>query len=223
VSVGAVEVNGLRRLDPAALRLVAITDSLRDGIDGLVGRAEAAVAGGATMVQLRLEEESARSLVEIARALCRGLPGTPIVVNARADVALAAGAAGVHLGLDDISPEALRRVVPPTFVIGVSAGDRAFRFAFPASLRDADYVAVGPVFSAAHGATHPVVGLAGVAEIAAEVACPVLAVGGITAANVASTIAAGAAGVAVISAFLGAADPRQHARALRAALDASER
>src|SRR5688572_30349016 len=81
-----------------SLRLVAITDDIRDGRDGLVDRASRAVRGGATMVQLRLRDIDARELVDIARALVRALP-VPVLVNSRADVALAAGAAGVHLGI----------------------------------------------------------------------------------------------------------------------------
>ncbi|HEX5581516.1 MAG TPA: thiamine phosphate synthase, partial [Gemmatimonadaceae bacterium] len=88
-------------IDPAVLRLLAITDDLRDGPAGLVDRARAAVRGGATMIQLRLKVATARELVEVARALVAAVPA-PVLVNDRADVALAAGAAGVHLGADDL-------------------------------------------------------------------------------------------------------------------------
>ena len=129
------------RLDPATLRLVAITDSLRDGVDGLAARAAAAVAGGATMLQLRLKDESARVLVEVARALMRAAPSVPLLVNDRADVALAAGAAGVHVGVDDLSPAGLRRVVPASFIIGCSVGSED---EVPRSV-GADYVGIGPL------------------------------------------------------------------------------
>ena len=86
--------------DASSIRLIAITDSLRDGPRGLALRAAAAVYGGATMIQLRLKEESARSLVEIARVIQVMVPDVPLVVNDRADVALAAGAAGVHVGVE---------------------------------------------------------------------------------------------------------------------------
>src|SRR6476661_7087015 len=108
--------------DPRTVRLIGITDSLRNGPRGLALRAAAAVAGGATMIQLRLKEESARSLVEIARVLRAAVPDVPLIVNDRADVALAAGADGVHVGVDDLSPAVLRRVAPPGFVIGASVG-----------------------------------------------------------------------------------------------------
>lgn len=208
------------RLDPGALRLVAITDSLRNGVDGLVARARGAVAGGATMVQVRLKDESARTLVEVARALRIAVPSVPVLVNARTDVALAAGAAGVHLGIDDLPATAVRRVVPAEFIIGVSVGDGDPT----AALVDADYAAVGPVFVASSGPeTAHAVGLARIRELSAAMSCPVLAIGGIDVTNAASVVRAGAAGIAVISAILGAADPTTHARAFRAALDASGR
>ncbi|HVP70533.1 MAG TPA: thiamine phosphate synthase, partial [Gemmatimonadaceae bacterium] len=75
-------------MDERALRLVAITDDLRDGVDGLRARAERAVNGGATMIQLRLKDADARTLVEVAKALVRALPRVPVIVNDRLDVAL---------------------------------------------------------------------------------------------------------------------------------------
>src|SRR4051812_25271442 len=111
-----------QRLDPAALRLIAITDSLHDGINGLAARAFAAVHGGATMVLLRLAEEPPRILSEVAHAIRATMPAVPLLIHGRFDVALAVGATGVHLGVDDIAPDAVRRVVPAEFVIGVSMG-----------------------------------------------------------------------------------------------------
>lgn len=201
------------RLAPSAIRLVAVTDSLHDGVDGLVSRASAAVAGGVTMILLRLKDETARTLVEVARRLGATLPDTPVVVNGRADVALAAGAAGVHLGTDDLPAAALRRVVPEGFLIGASADDATRAGA----LAGADYLATGPVFSGAGG----VEGCARLAAVVRAAGVPVLAVGGVTAANAHLALAAGASGVAVFSALFGAPDPSRHARALRSALDAS--
>ena len=205
------------RVDRAALRLIAITDTLRDGIPGLTARAAQAVEGGATMLQLRLPDEPPRVLVEVARALRAALPQVPLLVNERADVAMAAGAQGVHLNVDGVPPAALRRFVPDGFLIGVSVGDDAecVRSA------DADYVGIGPVFAAGGGATGGAIGVARFAELAERCALPAVAIGGISASNVASVMNAGASGVAVISALFSSADPMQAARDLRAALDAS--
>jgi thiamine-phosphate pyrophosphorylase len=204
-----------------ALRLVAITDSLRDGIDGLAERAAAAVRGGATMVQLRLPDESPRVLAEAARALRRAVSdgGVPLLVVDRADVALATGADGVHVGSDGISAAALRRVVPEGFIIGVSVGsdDDVARVA------GADYAGIGPVFVAGGSGGGTAMGLERFRALAEQCAVPVVAIGGIAPETAGAAVAAGAAGVAVISALFGATDPMRAARALRSALDASGR
>jgi thiamine-phosphate pyrophosphorylase len=208
-----------QRFDASSVRLIAITDSLRDGPRGLALRAAAAVFGGATMIQLRLKEESARSLVEIARGIQAMVPDVPLVVNDRADVALAAGAAGVHVGVDDLAPALLRRVVPPGFIIGASVGsdDEIARAA------GADYVGIGPVFATGSKAdAGAAIGATRFAELARRCALPAVAIGGITSDRVLEVMKAGASGVAVISALFGASDPTQAARAIRSALDASE-
>jgi thiamine-phosphate pyrophosphorylase len=111
-------------IDSAILRLIAITDDVRDGEAGLVRRASAAARGGATSVQLRLKNVAARDLVRLAQELVRALD-VPVIVNDRADVAIAAGAAGVHLGPEDVPASAVRRIAPPGFIIGVSVGNDA--------------------------------------------------------------------------------------------------
>ena len=204
--------------DPRTVRLIAITDSLRDGPRGLALRAAAAVAGGATMLQLRLKEESARSLVEIARTIQMMAPEVPLIINDRADVALAAGAAGVHVGVDDLSPALLRRVAPPGFIIGASVGsdDEVARAA------GADYVGIGPVFATGSKAdAGAAIGPERFAELARRCGLPAVAIGGITSERVPAVLSAGAVGVAVISALFGASDPTIAARAMRDALDAS--
>lgn len=209
-----------RAFDASSVRLIAITDSLRDGPRGLALRAAAAAAGGATMIQLRLKEESARSLVEIARAILTMVPDVPLVVNDRADVALAAGAAGVHVGVDDLAPALLRRVVPPGFIIGASVGseDEVRRAG------GADYVGIGPVYGTGSKAdAGAAIGPAGFSALARRCAVPAVAIGGITSARVDEVMSAGASGIAVISALFGASDPTLAARALRSALDASGR
>jgi thiamine-phosphate pyrophosphorylase len=201
-------------LEPSTLLLCAITDDLRDGAAGLVSRAEEAVAGGATMVQLRLKDEPARSLVEIARALIARLP-VPVIVNDRVDVALAAGAAGAHVGAEDVPVSAIRPFVPPGFVIGASVTG-------PADLPNvagADYAGIGPVFpTLSKTDAAPVLGIARFAELVARTPIPSVAIGGVDAANVAEVMRAGARGIAVIRAVFGSDDPRAAARALRHAI-----
>jgi thiamine-phosphate pyrophosphorylase len=170
-----------------ALRLVAITDSLRDGIDGLAERAAAAVRGGATMVQLRLQDESPRTLADAARALRRAVPGVPLLVVDRADVALAVGADGVHVGGDGITAAALRRIVPAGFLIGVSVGtdDEAARVA------GADYAGIGPVFAAGGSVAAGAIGASRFRELAERCGLPAVAIGGITPDTVRAVMTAG--------------------------------
>ncbi|HEY9515432.1 MAG TPA: thiamine phosphate synthase [Gemmatimonadaceae bacterium] len=202
--------------NPESLTLLAITDNLRDGRDGLISRAIAAARGGATMIQLRLKDEDAHSQVEVARALVAALPPqVSLIVNDRADVALAAGAAGVHLGADDLPVAAVRRITPPEFVIGASVGCND---EVPAA-RGADYVGIGPVYPTGSKAdAGTAIGVEEFARLAALCSLPAVAIGGINAANVRAVIAAGARGAAVISAIFGAPDPEAAARAMRDAM-----
>jgi thiamine-phosphate pyrophosphorylase len=193
-----------------SLRLVAITDDLRDGTEGLVTRAAAAVRGGATMVQLRLKDLDPRDLLVVARALVAALP-VPVIVNDRADVALASGAAGVHVGTDDIPAAALRRVVPPGFIIGASVGSDS---ELPCA-RGADYVGIGPVFATTSKRdAGDAIGTSEFARLARLTGLPAVAIGGIDASNVQEVRGAGANGVAVIRAIFAAPDPELAARAL---------
>jgi thiamine-phosphate pyrophosphorylase len=139
-------------------------------------------------------------------------------VNDRADVALAAGAAGVHVGVDDLSPALLRRVVPPGFIIGASVGtdDEVARSA------GADYVGIGPIYvTGSKSDAGSAIGPARFGELARRCGLPAVAIGGITSETVPIVMSAGATGVAVISALFGASDPTQAAREIRVALDAS--
>ena len=204
-------------MDERALRLVAITDDLRDGADGLRARAERAVNGGATMIQLRLKDADARTLVEVAKALVRALPRVPVIVNDRLDVALVAGAAGVHVGPDDLPAAAVRRLVPEGFVVGASVGSDAEIVL----ARGADYVGIGPLYeTASKPDAGRAIGPVAFARLAKACRIPAVAIGGIDASNAGAAIRAGAAGVAVIRAVFGAPDPEGAARAIRAAVDA---
>ena len=201
-------------IDRSMLRLIAITDNVRDGQEGLIARAAAAAHGGATCIQLRLKDVSARDLVTLARELVRGV-GVPIIVNDRADVAIAAGAAGVHLGADDVPPSAVRKFAPDGFIIGSSVGNDSE----VSGSRGADYVGIGPLFSTASKKdAGSAIGVAEFARLSAATGLPAVAVGGITAGNARSAIEAGAEGVAVIAAVMGADDPLIAARELASAI-----
>ncbi len=203
-------------LNPETLRLVAITDGVRGGASEIVQRALACVRGGATMVQLRLKDADARTQVEVARALIAALPARiPIIMNDRADLAIAAGAAGVHVGPEDLPAAAVRRILGPARIVGVSVGNDAE--ALQAS--DADYVGIGPVYAtASKGDAGSAIGVAELARLIALCARPAVGIGGIDATNAAAVIDAGARGGAVIRALFRAADPEEAARSLRSAI-----
>ncbi len=190
-------------VDPAILRLIAITDDSVESHEGLVERAAAAVRGGATCIQLRLKHATPREVVEVARALVKGVT-VPVVVNDRADIALAAGAAGVHVGEADLPVVAIRRFAPAGFLIGASlGGDRELENA-----RDADYVGIGPMFSSGSKRdAGDAIGIEGFKRLAALCELPAVAIGGITAERVPQIMEAGAAGVAAINAIFKGADP----------------
>jgi thiamine-phosphate pyrophosphorylase len=203
-------------LDPESLTLVAITDSAPRGTDDLVQRALACVRGGATMVQLRLKDADARTQVEVARTLVAALPANvPLIMNDRADLAIAAGAAGVHVGPEDLPSAAVRRIVGPDRIVGVSVGSDAE--ALQAS--DADYVGIGAVYAtASKDDAGSAIGIDELVRLIAVCARPAVGIGGIDASNAAAVVAAGARGVAVIRALFSASDPEAAARSLRSAI-----
>jgi thiamine-phosphate pyrophosphorylase len=201
-------------VDRASLALVAIADTLRDGLDELVARSLMAVQSGATAVQLRLKGEDARTMLDACRALVRAL-GVPVLVHDRADVAIAAGAAGVHLSPDEMAPAVVRGVVPEQMLVGTSIGSAADI----GVSRSADYVSIGPVFS--RGTRERGIAALGVeqfAQLARMVGVPVVAVGGINAANARSVLDAGAAGVAVIMGAYAKSEAAQAIHELRGAI-----
>ena len=159
-------------------------------------------AGGVTLLQYRNKEGSGREILSHARELRRALgPSVQLIMNDRADLCLAAGFDGVHVGQDDLSPEAVRAVIGPKLILGVSTHNPQQLSA--ADSCPADYVALGPVFSTASKANaDPVVGLEGVRRARGLTRKPLVAIGGITLANFRSVLDAGADSVAVISALL---------------------
>ncbi len=203
------------------VRLMVITDpELLKGRDA-VSVCRAAVQGGATMVQVRWKAGPPRQILELARTLVTALP-VPVLVNDRVDVALLAGAAGAHLGQDDVPAPALRPHVPPGFILGASVGSPLE--AHQALAWAVDYWSIGPCYATANKPDAGVpLGPEGFASLArlGPPGVPVIGIGGITATNAAAVVLSGAAGVAVIGAVLSAHDAQAAARAIRTALDSA--
>jgi len=204
------------------LSLYLVTDPEMTARRGLVETVAAAIDGGVTMVQLRHKNAPARAMVEAGRALhALSAPrGIPLIINDRADVAYAIGAEGVHVGQDDLPPAVARAILGPRAIIGLSlTSESQLAGCDPAVV---DYVGFGPLFPTGTKADAArVLGEAAFTAIRRRLNCPVVAIGGITAVNTARAIAAGADGIAVVSAICAADDPRAAARALRAAVNAA--
>jgi thiamine-phosphate pyrophosphorylase len=184
----------------------------------------AAVAGGVTVVQVRDKRASRRALLELTRAVQDAVPPhVPVVVNDAVDVALLAGADGVHVGQDDLPPAEVRALIGPDRLLGFSVSspdELAVALALPAGTLD--LVGIGPVRGTPTkpDAGRPL-GCDGVRELAVAARAAGLttvAIGGIDAANAAEVAAAGVDGVCVVSAVCAAPDPAAAARALRAAV-----
>lgn len=183
---------------------------------------EAAIAGGATVVQYREKAAATRQMIAEAQAL-RELTrraGVPLIVNDRLDVALAIDADGVHVGQDDMPAALARRLIGPDKILGVSTANLAE--AMQAVRDGADYLGVGPVLATpTKPDAAPPIGMDGLREICRHVPIPVVAIGGINATNAADAIAAGAQGIAVVSAVVAAEDVATAARQLRALVAAA--
>jgi thiamine-phosphate pyrophosphorylase len=186
---------------------------------GLVEVVAAAIQGGVTVVQIREKGLGTREFLGLAQALKALLDpqGIPLIVNDRLDLALACEAAGVHLGQEDLPCDLARRLLGPERLLGVSVSTP--EEARQAEAAGADYLGVSPIFvTPTKQDTPAATGLAGLRAIRAVTALPLVAIGGLSATNAAEVMAAGADGIAVVSALMAAADPRAAARALRSAI-----
>jgi thiamine-phosphate pyrophosphorylase len=210
------------RLD---LRLNAIVDPERAGTHQLADLAARCVRGGATLVQLRDKYSETRALIEEARAIKQALApfAAPFVVNDRVDVAMAAGADGVHLGQDDMAVEDARRLLGSHAIIGLSI--KSVEEAEAARLDLVNYVGSGGVYATlSKQQKNAPIGPTGLARIIAVLRrrapdLPVCGIAGIDASNAGEVIAAGADGVAVISALSLVSSPETAARELRELVD----
>ena len=207
------------------LRLNAIVDPERAGGRDLVDLARQVGAGGATLVQLRDKKSDTRRMVETARAIKAALKplSIPLVVNDRVDVALAARADGVHIGPEDMAPDDARALLGPHAIIGVSIKSVEAAEAAPVGI--VNYAGVGGVYATlSKEQNSPPIGPEGFSRIAQALRrrapdLPIVGIAGIDTGNAGAVIAAGADGVAVISALSLASDPAAAARALRDIVD----
>jgi thiamine-phosphate pyrophosphorylase len=205
---------------------VLIDPDQTSGFDPVV-LARAAASGGATIIQLRDKGGAIRRTIALAAALKAALAplGVPLLINDRVDVALAAGADGVHLGQDDMEPRTARRLLGPRAIIGQTVKSADHAAAVP--LGAVDYVAVGGVFATlSKNNPEPPLGLEGLATRikglrARKADLKIAAIAGIDASNAGAVIQAGADGVALISAIAKAADPAAATAGVRRAVEAA--
>jgi thiamine-phosphate pyrophosphorylase len=210
-------------MNPQLQGLYVITDDRNEGVTTLTRRVDAALRGGARLVQYRNKQGAAQHRLATAtalQALCQS-HGVPLLINDDIQLAVAVGAAGVHLGRDDQPTAMARAQLPPGGLIGRSCYDR-FDLAQRAADEQADYVAFGSFFASPtkpHAVTAP---LPLLRRARRELALPVVAIGGITPENGAALVEAGASMLAVISAVFAAPDVTHAARAFAPCFKSAE-
>lgn len=210
-------MSGKPRFD---LGLYLVIGSQDVPLGNLEATLRAALAGGVTLVQLREKHADIEATVALGKRVKDILDplGVPLIVNDDLAAARALGAAGVHLGQDDLPAAEARVALGPDALIGVSAGTP--EEARGVDLRQVDYLGIGPVFATATKAdAGNAIGAEGVRQVLEVAPLRAVAIGGIGAGNAPECIAAGCEGVAVVSAICSAADPEAAARELRGAVD----
>jgi thiamine-phosphate pyrophosphorylase len=193
-----------------------ITDRRVAGDRSILDVVRAAIRGGTSVVQLREKTATTREMVELGQALhaITRQAGIPLIINDRLDVALAIAAEGVHVGHDDMPVSLARRLIGPDLLLGASP--ETVGEARQMERDGANYLGVGDVYGTPSKSDAGIpIGVDGLTEVIRDVSIPVVAIGGITLENAGLVIQAGAAGVAVISAIIGAPDPEAAARRLR--------
>ncbi|NLR97954.1 thiamine phosphate synthase [Rhizobium sp. P38BS-XIX] len=190
------------------LSLYLVLDPVLCAQIGMVETARAAVAGGATIVQLRDKHASTSALIETGFALKEALYGTGalLIVNDDVEAAIAIGADGLHIGQDDRDIHEARRMIGPDMILGLSVETEALASAIDAGI--VDYAGVGPVFATPTKPDHKQpIGFDGLAGIIRLCPVPTVAIGGLKAEHAADVFKAGADGIAVVSAICGTPDP----------------
>lgn len=176
---------------------------------GMVETTRRAVAGGATMVQLRDKHGGTARMVETGLALKEVLTGTGalLIVNDDVEAAIAIGADGLHIGQDDMGPAAARALISPDMILGLSVETEALAAAVDPAI--VDYVGIGPVFATPTKTDHKQpIGFDGLARLVKAAPVPTVAIGGLKSEHVGAVLAAGADGLAVVSAICGTPDPK---------------
>lgn len=206
--------------DKIDFSLYLITDRKIAVNKSLVDIVKQAILAGATIIQLRDKQVSIREMIKLGRILryITKKTNTPFIVNDRLDVALALNADGVHLGQDDMPVYMARKILGVNKIIGASA--RTMKEAKQAEKQGASYLGVGDIFGTGSkkDAGKPI-GLGQLSKIVGSVSIPCVGIGGVNTDNAASVVKAGASGIAVISAIVGAPDPRKATRKLRLAIE----
>jgi thiamine-phosphate pyrophosphorylase len=190
-----------------------ISDREVAGERSILDLVRAAIQGGATVIQLREKTATTREMIELGIALHQITydADVPLIVNDRLDVALAIGAEGLHVGVDDMPVAMARQLMGADRILGFSP--ETVQGAEQGERDGADYLGIGDVYGTPSKAdAGQPIGLDGLARVVEAVSIPVVAIGGITADNAPETIRAGVQGVAVISAVIGARDPEEAAR-----------
>ncbi|MBN9060112.1 MULTISPECIES: thiamine phosphate synthase [Kaistia] len=198
---------------PFDLSLYLVTDEDLAGPRGVVETVRAAIDGGVTLVQHRFKQGSTRDFVATASALVDLLRprGIPLIINDRVDVALAVDADGVHVGQSDMRVAKVRELIGPDRILGLSAAQ--MHELTPEELGPIDYLGVGPVFATSTKPNAPdPIGFEHLGRVKRTVGLPVVAIGGLKPEHVEPTLAAGADGLAIVSAIIAAEDPAAAAR-----------
>jgi thiamine-phosphate pyrophosphorylase len=206
------------------LSLYLVLDPVLCGGIGMAETARQAVAGGATMVQLRDKHAGTAALIETGKALQPILKpsGALLIINDDVEAAVALAADGVHIGQEDMDARTARRLIGPEMILGLSVETEELAAAIDPEITD--YAGIGPVFATPTKPGHkPAIGLAGLARLVSVCPVPSVAIGGLDAQHVAAVLKAGADGLAVVSAICGRPDPFASASALRRAIAEARR